>query len=134
MVDSESIKISYALGEAKPKHIIAFPLHANGMVGVIEMATVSKYTERDLTFFESINKNIAIAFQVAQSRRNIQELLKETQSQSEELRVQHTELESMNAEFIRMEISQSDRLLKLNQIAIIQLQSLTTNPNIQKLK
>ena len=43
-------------------------------------------------------------------------------------------LESMNAEFIRMEISQSDRLLKLNQIAITQLQSLTTNPNIQKLK
>ena len=43
-------------------------------------------------------------------------------------------IESMNAEFIRMEISQSDRLLKLNQIAIIQLQSLTTNPNIQKLK
>ena len=45
-----------------------------------------------------------------------------------------TNIESMNAEFIRMEISQSDRLLKLNQIAIIQLQSLTTNPNIQKLK
>ena len=43
-------------------------------------------------------------------------------------------IESMNAEFIRMEISQSDRLLKLNQIAINQLQSLTTNPNIQKLK
>ncbi|CAM4144665.1 KilA-N domain-containing protein [Flavobacterium weaverense] len=42
-------------------------------------------------------------------------------------------IESMNAEFIRMEISQSDRLLKLNQIAINQLQSLTTNPNIQKL-
>ena len=43
-------------------------------------------------------------------------------------------IESMNAEFIRMEISHSDRLLKLNQIAINQLQSLTTNPNIQKLK
>ena len=43
-------------------------------------------------------------------------------------------IESMNAEFIRMEILQSDRLLKLNQIAINQLQSLTTNPNIQKLK
>ncbi|KVV16194.1 KilA-N domain-containing protein [Flavobacterium sp. TAB 87] len=43
-------------------------------------------------------------------------------------------IESMNAEFIRLEISQSDRLIKLNQIAINQLQSLTTNPNIQKLK
>ena len=43
-------------------------------------------------------------------------------------------IESMNAEFIRMEILQGDRLLKLNQIAIGQLKSLTANPNIQKLK
>ncbi len=96
--DSNSIKISYALGEAKPKHIVAFPLHANGIVGVIEMATVGEYGERELSYFDSINKNIAIAFQVAQSRRNVQELLEETQSQAEELKVQHTELESMNAE------------------------------------
>jgi len=96
--DSESIKISYALGEAKPGHVVAIPLHANTMVGVIEITTVSKYGEKELLYFETIIKNIAIAFQVAQSRRNIQELLGETQSQSEELRVQHTEMESMNAE------------------------------------
>jgi hypothetical protein len=33
-------------------------------------------------------------------------------------------IESMNAEFIRMELTQKERLLKLNQIAIIQLKSL----------
>ncbi|MDP1676079.1 MAG: KilA-N domain-containing protein [Bacteroidota bacterium] len=43
-------------------------------------------------------------------------------------------IESMNAEFIRMELTQSERLLKLNQIAIVQLKSLTANPNIKKLK
>ena len=43
-------------------------------------------------------------------------------------------LESMNAEFIRMELTQSDRLFKLNQIAIAQLKSLTANPAIKKLK
>jgi hypothetical protein len=43
-------------------------------------------------------------------------------------------IESMNAEFIRMNLSQSDRLIKLNQIAIIQLKSLIFNPNVQKLK
>jgi len=42
-------------------------------------------------------------------------------------------LESMNAEFIRMKIAQSERLLKLNQIAIIQLKSLTQNPNVKKI-
>ena len=42
-------------------------------------------------------------------------------------------MESMNAEFIRMELPQPDRLKKLNAIAIQQLKSLTTNPTIKKL-
>lgn len=42
-------------------------------------------------------------------------------------------IESMNAEFIRMEIPQSERLFKLNQIAITQLKSLTMHPQIKKL-
>jgi hypothetical protein len=43
-------------------------------------------------------------------------------------------IESMNAEFIRMELSQKERLLKLNQIAITQLKSLTAHKDIKKLK
>ncbi len=43
-------------------------------------------------------------------------------------------IESMNAEFIRMELPQNERLLKLNQIAIKQLQSLTANPHTKQLK
>ena len=42
-------------------------------------------------------------------------------------------LESMNAEFIRMQLPQSDRLKKLNTIAIQQLKSFTTNPNVNKI-
>ena len=43
-------------------------------------------------------------------------------------------LESLNAEFIRQKLSQSERLLKLNEIAIIQMKSLVEHPNIKKLK
>lgn len=43
-------------------------------------------------------------------------------------------LESLNAEFIRMDLSQSERLLKLNQTAIAQLKSLMGNKNLKKLK
>jgi hypothetical protein len=43
-------------------------------------------------------------------------------------------IESMNAEFIRMELLQSERLLKLNQIAITQLKSLIGNKELKKLK
>jgi len=42
-------------------------------------------------------------------------------------------IESMNAEFIRMGLPQPERLHKLNQIAITQLQSLTSNVSIRKL-
>lgn len=43
-------------------------------------------------------------------------------------------LESLNAEFIKMGLQQSDRLLKLNETAISQMKSLAYNTNIQKLK
>lgn len=42
-------------------------------------------------------------------------------------------LESLNAEFIRMNLSQADRLKKLNQTAITQLKSLLASPHISKL-
>jgi hypothetical protein len=42
-------------------------------------------------------------------------------------------LESFNAEFIKMGITQSDRLLKLNEIAITQMKSLITNNTVRKL-
>ncbi len=43
-------------------------------------------------------------------------------------------IESMNAEFIRMELAQKERLIKLNQIAITQLKSLIGNSEVKKLK
>jgi len=43
-------------------------------------------------------------------------------------------LESINSEFIRMGSTQSERLLKLNTIAIRQMKSLTENIHINKLK
>ena len=42
-------------------------------------------------------------------------------------------LESLNAEFIRMGLQQPARLKKLNEIAIIQMRSLLGNPTIKKL-
>ncbi len=43
-------------------------------------------------------------------------------------------LESLNAEFIRRGLSQPDRLLGLNEIAIIQMRSLTGNNTLKKLR
>ncbi len=43
-------------------------------------------------------------------------------------------LEGINAELIRQGLSQSERLIKLNEIAIIQMRSLLDNPSVKKLK
>ncbi len=43
-------------------------------------------------------------------------------------------IESMNAEFIRMQLPQAERLLKLNQIAIVQLKAILANPQVKRLK
>ena len=43
-------------------------------------------------------------------------------------------LESLNAEFIRQSLSQGDRLMRLNRIAIVQMRSLTGNSSVRKLE
>ncbi len=43
-------------------------------------------------------------------------------------------LESINAELIKMKLPQDERLIKLNQIARYQMKTLTQVPNLQKLK
>lgn len=94
----DDIIISYALGEVKPAHVVAFPLMDDRINGAVELATTKHFSNRDLEFFTSVSNNIGIAIKAAQNRKRVQELLEETEAQSEELRVQHSELESMNAE------------------------------------
>jgi signal transduction histidine kinase/DNA-binding response OmpR family regulator/CHASE3 domain sensor protein len=94
----DDIKITYALGEIKPAHIVAIPLFDIKLEGVAELASVKEYSARARDFFEAAADNIGIVLRSAQSRKRVQELLEETQAQSEELKAQHSELEGMNAE------------------------------------
>ncbi len=97
-LDPDDIKISYALGEVKPKHIIAVPLIDDKVTGVVELASVNEFSKKHLKFLQEASDNIGIAITAAQNRKRLQELLEETEAQSEELRVQHSEMENINAE------------------------------------
>lgn len=94
----DDIKISYALGEVKPAHIIAVPLIDDKVTGVVELASAKELSERSITFLKAAGSNIGRAIMAAQNRKRLQELLEETESQSEELRMQHSEMENINAE------------------------------------
>jgi signal transduction histidine kinase/DNA-binding response OmpR family regulator/CHASE3 domain sensor protein/HAMP domain-containing protein len=98
-IQAESITISFASGEAKPRHVIAIPVFDGYVLkGVIELASLAAYAVRDIDFLKSAAPNIGIALTMAQNRKRLQDLLEETQSQSEELRSQHSELENLNSE------------------------------------
>jgi len=117
------ITISYATGQTKPKNVVAFPLHRDGViVGVIELATLNVYTSRKLDFLNSISGNIGIAIHVAQNRKKLQEFLEETQAQAEELQAQHSELEGLNAELEAQtqKIQASEEELRVQQEELLQ--------------
>ena len=97
-LESEDIVISYAQGKVKPRHILALPLLDGKVTGVLELMTMEEFTDLDRDYLLAVSNNISVAMTAAINRARIQELLDETQAQSEELQVQHSELESINAE------------------------------------
>jgi len=93
------VSVSHATGNIVPRALIALPVFDEGEnIGVLELASVVEYTERELVFLREVARNIGTAIRSAQNHKKLQELLEETQAQSEELQAQHSELESMNTE------------------------------------
>ncbi|MEO8472622.1 MAG: response regulator [Chryseolinea sp.] len=98
-IPAENLSVSFATGEVKPSHIIALPVvDGYAIAGALELGAIIGFNQLHLSFLNAASAGIGIAMNVALNRRKLQELLDETQSQSEELRVQHTEMENMNSE------------------------------------
>lgn len=98
-VPEELIRISYATGEIKPANIYVYPIfHENRLKGVIELASIDRFTEKDFAFINRVANNVGSAINASENRKRLKELLEETRSQSEELQAQHSELENINAE------------------------------------
>lgn len=115
--------ISYATGKTKARNLVIFRItRDNRNIGVIELATLTDYSELDIEFLRSISGNIGLAFYAAQNRKKLQELLEETQAQAEELQSQHTELESMNAELEAqtLKLQASEEELRVQQEELLQ--------------
>jgi len=93
------LPISSGLGEAEPVNIVFLPLlHNDVMVGIIEIGSFKIFSSNDLEFLEQSKEGIAIALSVNNSRQLVNELLEQTQGQTEELRVQQEELQQTNEE------------------------------------
>lgn len=85
--------ISSGLGSAKPSAVMVFPLVANQQVlGAIELASFSSFSEIQLNFVNNIAESIAITLITVQSNLKTEELLENSKQQAEELSSQEEEM------------------------------------------
>lgn len=98
-IDETDLFISFSSGDIKPKSVIAIPIFYEGKLkGVMEFASLENFTPAALNFLQSSAYNIGLSVHAARDHQRLEELLAETQAQSEELQSQHNELENINAE------------------------------------
>src|SRR5690606_22682797 len=100
-VADDFMMLSSSLGQMKPRSLAVLPTRSDGVVnGVLEVAYLLPPGELPLTqaLLESCGETIGVALNSALSRIRLQELLAETQRQSEELQTQQEELRVTNEE------------------------------------
>jgi len=98
-VTDEQIRITSSILNTKPKHILITPFLFEGKIlGVIEIGKITEFNETEKEFIDFSMDIIATSVNSAVDRKQILELLEETQVQSEELLSQQEELRQMNEE------------------------------------
>lgn len=98
-IPTDAVLISTGLVDITPRQVAAAPFYANGeVVGALELATLSKFTETHLELWNRISESVGVAFRTVQTRQKLTDLLQETQQQAEELQAQEEELRSINEE------------------------------------
>ncbi len=122
--------ISYATGNTKPRNIVAVPVTRYSIpLGVIELGSTKDYTELELEFLNAVSGNVGLAFYGTQNRLKLQELLEETQAQSEELMTQHSELENINSE---LEAQSQKLLASEEELRVQQEELLQSNQELEE--
>lgn len=98
-VREEYVHITSSVIETAPTNLLITPFAFEGQtVGAIELGRLTPFTQTELDFIASAMESVAISITSAVARKRIQELLEETQKQSEELQTQQEELRQMNEE------------------------------------
>ena len=98
-ITDEHVRITSSFLNAKPKNILITPFLFEGKtMGVIEIGRLTDFVVTEKEFINASMNSIGICVNSAIARKQIKELLEETQVQSEELLTQQEELKQMNEE------------------------------------
>ena len=97
--------------EITPAYVLIHPfLYGEEVVGVIEIGNWSLFTSQQLSFLESVGENIAVAFQTAWSRSQMNDLLNQTRRQAEKLQAQAALLQAWEQERTKPEAWPEEKL------------------------
>ena len=113
-VPGDYVKINSGLGESPPLNIVVLPVLFEGSLrAVVELASFSAFSITHQTFLDSVTESIGIVLSTIQAAGLTEALLKQSQSQAEELRSQQEELRETNEDLGR----QAKQLAEQNIVA-----------------
>jgi hypothetical protein len=96
-VPSDYIRIASGLGEIKPFNIIVLPvIFENEVKAVIELASLQRFREIQLTFLDEVTEIIAVILNAIAADIRTQQLLEESQTLTQQLQSQQQELQESN--------------------------------------
>ncbi|VXD24979.1 HAMP domain-containing protein [Planktothrix paucivesiculata] len=117
-VPRDYIRISSGLGEAPPLNVVVLPILFEGQVtAVTELASFDRFSEIHLTFLDQLTESIGIVLNTIAAGMRTEELLKQSQSLTEELQSQQKELTETNKQLEQKakSLQTSEELLKNQQ-------------------
>jgi HAMP domain-containing protein/CheY-like chemotaxis protein/signal transduction histidine kinase len=92
-----SVSIGSALFKVVPRNVIVLPvLFENQVKAVIELASVSEFTDLQIAFLEQLTSGIGIVLNSIEATMQTEGLLKQSQQLAGELQAQQTELQQTN--------------------------------------
>jgi HAMP domain-containing protein/signal transduction histidine kinase/DNA-binding response OmpR family regulator len=117
-IPDDYIRISSGLGEAAPRNIAVLPVLFEGEVlAVIELASFNRFSETHLTFLDQLTESIGIVLNTLAANIKTEDLLKQSQSLTQELQNQQQELQDTNKRLEQQaqSLQASEELLKQQQ-------------------
>jgi signal transduction histidine kinase/CheY-like chemotaxis protein/HAMP domain-containing protein len=110
-VPSDYVRINSGLGEAQPLNIVVLPILFEGSVrAVVELASFSRFSATHQAFLDQLTESIGLVLNTIEANTLTENLLKQAQSQAQELQSRQEDLRSSNADLAK----QASRLAEQN--------------------
>jgi signal transduction histidine kinase/CheY-like chemotaxis protein/HAMP domain-containing protein len=110
-VPGDYVRINSGLGEASPLNIIVLPILFEGEVrAVVELASFSHFSPTHQVFLDQLTESIGLVLNTIEANTVTENLLKQSQSQAQELQTRQEELSRSNQDLGR----QASRLAEQN--------------------